>query len=141
MRVVIDTNLLISALIKPLGKTGVLIRHLRDGNFVPLYSNSSLEELSDVINRPRIQDKYGISTRDIETLLRLMILRGEHVTPNIKIQACRDPKDNKFLEIAITASADAIVSGDGDLLDLHSFQNIPILTTSQFLDQINPPSQ
>jgi len=52
---------------------------------------------------------------------------------NLKINACRDPKDNKFLELAVAAGASCIVSGDQDLLTLHLFDNIPILSPADFL--------
>jgi uncharacterized protein len=52
-----------------------------------------------------------------------------------KIEECRDPKDNKFLELAIDGKATEIVSGDQDLLILHPFRGIPIVTVSQFLTQ------
>ncbi len=51
-----------------------------------------------------------------------------------KVEECRDPKDNKFLELAINGKATAIVSGDKDLLILHPFRGIPIVTVSQFLN-------
>ena len=50
------------------------------------------------------------------------------------ITACRDPKDNKFLEAAIAARADVIVTGDADLLALHPFRGIPILSPAAFLE-------
>jgi uncharacterized protein len=55
---------------------------------------------------------------------------------NKTINACRDPKDNKFLELAVTGNVDYIISGDKDLLDLNPFNNIVIITPSQFLEMI-----
>jgi len=54
--------------------------------------------------------------------------------PEIEITDCRDPKDNKFLELAVTANASCIITGDDDLLVLHPFRNIPILNASDFLN-------
>ncbi|MCE7922369.1 MAG: putative toxin-antitoxin system toxin component, PIN family [Haliscomenobacteraceae bacterium CHB4] len=51
-----------------------------------------------------------------------------------EIQACRDPKDNKYLEAAVAAQADCIISGDPDLLALHPFRNIPVLSPRDFLN-------
>jgi uncharacterized protein len=56
-----------------------------------------------------------------------------NLEPVVKITACRDPKDDMFLELALTANADCIISRDEDLLVLHPFENIPILNTSDFM--------
>jgi len=58
---------------------------------------------------------------------------GVFIAPKITIQACRDPKDNIFLKLALTGRADCIVSGDKDLLVLHPFRKIPIISASEFL--------
>ncbi len=136
MRVVIDTNILVRALIMPHGSVGPVLRRLRHGEYTLLYSPSLLEELTDVLNRPRIRDKYGLSETDIATLLRLILLRGEPVTPAQPITACRDPKDNKFLEVAVAGQAEALVSGDEDLLALHPFEGVPIIPPAEFLRRL-----
>lgn len=133
MRVVLDTNILVRALIMPHGSVGPVVQRLRQGDYILLYSATLLEELVDVLNRPRIRDKYGLTAADIETILRLMLLRGQVITPTRSITACRDPKDNKFLEVAVTGQAEALVSGDEDLLVLHPFEGIPIVSPAEFL--------
>lgn len=70
---------------------------------------------------------------DIAALINRVRLRGELVSPNRKIDACRDPKDNCFLEAAIEGNAHMIVSGDKDLLDLNEFETIKIVSTAEFL--------
>jgi putative PIN family toxin of toxin-antitoxin system len=112
------------------------LRRLRDGDYLLLYSDPILAELVDVLNRPRVRDKYGLSPEDIETLVALILLRGEAVVPTKRITICRDPKDNMFLEAASAGSADVIVSGDDDLLSLETFEGIPITTPSEFLVSI-----
>ncbi len=133
MRVVIDTNVLVSALISPGGKPGLIIGHLRDGDFTLLYSDALLGEWLDVLSRPRIQNKYHITNEDIQTILMLILLRGQAITPDRQITACRDPKDNQFLEVAAAGQADVIVSGDKDLLVLDPFENISIVSPHRFL--------
>ena len=56
-------------------------------------------------------------------------------SPDESITACRDSKDNKFLELAVAANASCIITGDKDLLVLHPFKNIPILSSSEFLNR------
>ncbi len=133
MRVVIDANIFISALIRPDGKPGQIIQRWRDGSFILLYSDTLLQEWLDVLSRPRIQNKYHLTNEDAQTILMFILLRGEAVTPNRKITACRDPKDNQFLEVSAAGQADVIVSGDKDLLVLNPFEDIPIVSPHSFL--------
>lgn len=137
MRAVVDTNFLVSALIRPQGRVGVVLWHLRQGIYTLLYTQPLLEELVDVLSRPRIRDKYGLDEEDVKTVLALILLRGEAVAPERAILACRDPRDDKFLEAAVAGRADAIVSGDEDLLVLHPFEGIPILSPAAFLQTLN----
>lgn len=136
MRAVVDTNVIVRALIRPQGTVGPVLLRLRQGDYTLLYSGSLLEELADVLNRPRIRDKYRLNNNDIQTVLALILLRGQAVTPDQTITICRDPKDNKFLEVAVAGQADAIVTGDDDLLVLHPFAGIPIVSPSTFLQML-----
>jgi putative PIN family toxin of toxin-antitoxin system len=136
LRAVIDTNVLASALIRRQGVSGQVLLHLRDGDFTIVYSVPLLVELVEVLSRPHIQQKYHIRSDDITALINLLRLRGELVSPNRQIDACRDPKDNCFLEAADEGNADVIVSGDADLLDMREFEGIPILSVAEFLAQL-----
>ena len=136
MRAVIDTNVLASALIRRQGVSGQVLRHLRDGGFTIVYSVPLLMEMVEVLSRPQIQQKYHILPDDLTALINLVRLRGELVSPDRVIDACRDPKDNRFLEAAVEGDADVIVSGDADLLDMREFEKIPILRVSEFLAQL-----
>jgi putative PIN family toxin of toxin-antitoxin system len=135
MRVVIDTNVLASALIRKQGASGEVLRRLREAQFVLVYSVPLLVELVDVLSRPRIQNKYNIQSEDITALINLIRLRGDLITPHIKINACRDPKDNFLLEAAIEGEADYLVTGEDDLLELNQYQSVVILRVAEFLVQ------
>jgi uncharacterized protein len=135
LRAVIDTNVLASALIRRQGVSGQVLRHLRDGRFTIIYSVPLMMELVEVLSRPQIQQKYHIQSDDITALINLVRLRGELVSPERLIDACRDPKDNRFLEAAVEGNTDVIVSGDADLLDMREFEAIPILRVAEFLAQ------
>ena len=137
MRAIADTTILVRALIKPQGTVGPVLRRLRDGAYRLLYSESLLAELVDVLHRPRIRNKYGITPDDVATVLNLIDLRGELVIPQRCITVCRDPKDNQVLEASIAGRADVIVSGDEDLLVLHPFESIPIVVPADFLAMLN----
>ncbi len=136
MRAVVDTNILVRALIRPQGTVGPVLLHLRRGAYTLLYSDATLEELVDVLNRPRIRDKYGLSEADIRTVVALILLRGEYVVPRETIHASRDPYDNKFLEVAVSRRADAIVSGDEDLRVPSPFRGIPVVSPREFLEML-----
>ncbi len=134
MRAVVDANILVQAVIKPSDTVGPVLLRLRHGDYTLLYAQSLLEELIDVLNRPRIREKYQLTGQNIQTVVSLILLRGEAVSPQERIT---DPKDDKFLEVAVFGSADVIVSGDEDLLMLHPFVGIPILPPVAFLQMLD----
>jgi putative PIN family toxin of toxin-antitoxin system len=142
MRAVIDTGVLVSALIRQQGITGGILRALRDGRFTVVYTTDIMIEIIDVLGRDPFRTKYHIQSEDIAILVNLIRLRGELVNPLRPVAAspsgtmCRDPKDDKFLEAALAGKADAIVSGDADLLVLNLFEEIPILRPAEFLARI-----
>jgi putative PIN family toxin of toxin-antitoxin system len=136
MRAVVDTGVIVSALIRQQGTTGDVLRALRDGRFTVIYTTDILVEVIDVLGRPSIRAKYHIQPDDIATIIFLIRLRGELVIPRLKITVCRDPKDDKFLEAARAGNADYIISGDADLLDLAYFEDIPILRPAEFLARL-----
>lgn len=136
MRAVVDTGVLVSALIHRQGTTGEVLRALRDGRFTTIYSTDILVEIIDVLGRPTLRVKYHIELDEISIVINLIRLRGDLVIPARKVTMCRDPKDDKFLEAALAGGADCIVSGDGDLLNLTSFENIPILRPAEFLARL-----
>jgi len=133
MRAVIDTGIFVSALIRQKGTIGSILRALRDGRYTAIYSTDTLIEIIDVLGRDKFRVKYHIEPDDVLALIHLIRLRGELVIPNQKVNACRDPKDNKFLEAALAGGADCIVSGDADLLDMESYEGISILRPAEFL--------
>ena len=131
MRIVADTNVLVSAAIRPNGRFTV---QLRQGAFFLLVSDVLLTELVDVLRRPRLRKKYNLTPDYIHTCLHLIRLRSEFVEPIETITACRDEDDNKFLEAAVSGKADCLVTHDSDLLALHPFRDIPIVSVADFWD-------
>ena len=137
---VVDTNILVRAVIKPTGSVGPVLERLRDKDYLLIYSEPLLSEFIDVINRPRIRDKYHITPEDISTVVALLILRGREIRSVERIEMCRDPKDNMVLEAAVAAEAQVIVSGDEDLLTLDPFKETPIVSPSKFLEMLDRES-
>lgn len=133
MKAVLDTNILVSGVIRPQGNTGLLLQRLRRRDFTALISRATLSELATVLHRPRLRTKYNLTDRRIRAVLRVVVLRSELLYPQREIRICRDPKDDIFLEIAVEGKADAIITGDADLLALHPFEEIPIVQPTLFL--------
>ncbi|NES98767.1 MAG: putative toxin-antitoxin system toxin component, PIN family [Desertifilum sp. SIO1I2] len=131
-RFVIDTNVLISAL---LFKSSVPFRalELAEEQGIILYSESTLSELGQVLNRPKF-DKY-LSQEERQVFLIKFINSCQWVKITETITICRDKKDNKFLELAVNGNANFIITGDLDLLVLNPFQSIEILTPDRFVDK------
>lgn len=132
MRVVLDTNVFVSGLLRPQSKPGQILRLWQADRLHLLYSPALLDELTSVLARPRLE-KYGLSADDAFILVDYLTQFGRLVIPTHSVSVCRDPKDNHILEIAVTGGTDAVVSGDADLLVLHPFQGIPILSPADFL--------
>ncbi len=127
---VFDTNSIVSAhLLKISLVRDAYNKAIKNG--ILLYSKDTLDELSEVFSRPKF-DKY-ISVEDRMKAVALFENKGYLVDVFIKVNACRDPKDNKFLELAISGNAAFIITGDKDLLTLNPFRNIAIITPADFI--------
>jgi putative PIN family toxin of toxin-antitoxin system len=137
MRAVIDTNILVRALLRPRGAVGMVLPRLRHGEYVVLYSQALLDELVDVLNRSRIRQKYHIAEEDIAAVVRLVLLRGEAITPTVHSAMRRDPKNDKLLDVAVAGRANVIVSADRDLLTMPPFSGIPIVSSGAFLQKLD----
>jgi putative PIN family toxin of toxin-antitoxin system len=132
MRVVLDTNVLVSAALKQKSMPGMaaLVVERRGGL---LKSHVTEQQLFEVLARPYFD---SLIDPDARGWLNEMIAAAELVTITERIAACRDPTDDKFLELAVNGHADLIVSGDGDLLALNPFRQIPIVTPAAFVQGI-----
>jgi putative PIN family toxin of toxin-antitoxin system len=133
MRAVVDTNILIRALIKPLGTVGPMISRLRDGEYTLVYSPPLLDELIEKLALPRIRRKYRVDQSEIEALVALIALRGEVAVPIRRVKVCRDPEDDMLIEAAIAGRAEYVVTGDEDLLILKTFETVGFVTPRLFL--------
>lgn len=127
---VVDTNLWVSRLLMPRGIAAQAVDHaLASG--IALMSDPTMDELHQVLFRPKF-DRY-VSRQDREQFLRLLgaIARWTPITRTVCV--CRDPKDDKFLDVAVNGQAGLILTGDQDLLVMHPFEGIEILGPAQFL--------
>jgi uncharacterized protein len=115
LRVVIDTNVWISAMLNPAGAPARVREALHADRFRLLLSEPLLVELAEVLARPRIARKYGITNADIVELITLLRRRAEMIPVVGDLRFCRDPDDDVVIETAIRGRADALVTRDDDL--------------------------
>lgn len=131
-RFVIDTNLLVSLCIRPGSLPEKMLRAVLEKGRL-CFSGETRRELEQVLMRDKF-DKYVSREQRLESLEMLFNNAFFLDTISEPVTLCRDPKDDKFLELAFEAKAECLITGDMDLLELHPFRNIPILTASQFLE-------
>jgi uncharacterized protein len=130
VRVVIDTGVLVSAALLPRSvPRQAFDRAVSRGTL--LISEFTLGELEDVLRRPKFS-RYVSEEHRLE-LLEALVRESELVEITASISDCRDPRDNKFLELGVSGSASHIVTGDADLLALHPSRGIRIITPKDFL--------
>lgn len=134
MRIVVDTNVFISAALKErsLPYEAVDLAAERD---LLLKSSTTEQELLITLARPRLTP---LIPEDFLVWLDEVLTVAELVPITERIAACRDPKDDKFLELAVNGRAGLIVSGDADLLALDPFRGIPIITPAAFVRRATP---
>ena len=128
MRVVFDTNILVSALVFPGGRGDAALRRIIAGTDQLVMSRAILDELLDVLSR-----KFA---RDAEELAHVAVFVSELamvVAPRRRLRVVQDDPDNRILECAIAGRAEAIVTGDKALLALKNFRNIPVVTLRTYL--------
>lgn len=129
MRVVVDTNVFVSAALKSTTAPALAVRLAAERGIL-LKSAASEAQLSGVLARPSIGRLVAPAAL---AWLTALMAAAEAVTIGERIVACRDSTDDLFLELAVSGRADFLVSGDADLLVLHPFRGIPILPPAVFL--------
>jgi len=130
-RIVIDNNVLISRLLIPDSIPAQAVRKaVQTGQL--LVSDATLLELAVVLARPKF-DPY-VTIEDRQEFIRLLGRVAERIPVVYRVQACRDPKDNQILDVAVNGAADLIVTGDRDLLALGCYQGVPILTPAAYIE-------
>jgi len=132
MRVVLDTNVLVSAALKRQSTPAIAV-HIATQRHVLLKSAATEKQLLEVIERPYLS---ALIPSDTQAWLHSLIEAAELTEIIERVTACRDPTDDKFLELAINGRANLIVSGDRDLLVLSPFRGIPIIAPAAFVKSV-----
>jgi putative PIN family toxin of toxin-antitoxin system len=130
MKVVLDTNVLISAFLWG-GKPRAVLERAIEGKDKLFISRPILAELAEVLTRP----KFGLDGELVERFVREIEDIAEVVTIKERIHnLCRDVDDDAIVECAVAASAEVVVTGDDDLLSLVAYRKIRIITASDYLN-------
>jgi putative PIN family toxin of toxin-antitoxin system len=129
-RLVIDTNVIVSAVILPFSAPRQSVDKALDEG-VLLFSEATLSELADVLFRQKL-DGY-VSREERGRFLQQLVRAAESVPIIRTVRECRDPKDDKFLEVALNGRADLIITGDADLVVLHPWREVAVLSPVEYL--------
>lgn len=130
LKFVLDTNVLVSALISTGGNPALLLDKAGE-SYILFISKDMLTEFEAVISR----DKFRFADEEINTIIEAIVSFSEIVNPEIKLDVIKsDPDDNKILECAVASGAYYIVSGDRHLLDLKEYGEIKIITPKEALE-------
>ena len=132
-RVILDTNLLISRALTPSSLTASAVRLIIDHCDL-LVSQATMDELATTLNR--VQTKGYVKQDEAIALITAYKEMVEWIPIIERVQECRDPKDDKFLELAINGNAEYLITGDKDLLVLDPFRETHILSAKDFIAKI-----
>ena len=132
MRVVVDTNVIVSGLLSPSGHSGRIIELLLTGRVIPLFDDRMLHEYHEVVSRPRLR----IDPVRVFTVLNRIEQRGVHVSaPPLAIEV-PDPDDLAFVEVAVAGAAVAIITGNSrHFVSACEAASVPLLTPAEFIER------
>ena len=136
MRVIIDTNILVSGLISRSGPPARIVNAVLRGDIIPVMSDATFAELEEVLHRPRLQPYFRDSRITPFQLLTALRIVAEFLKPGHSRQRMRDPADRPFVELAATQPApDFILTGDKDFEQNH-YHGVPVISASLFVKTI-----
>lgn len=135
-RIVLDANVFVSAYLSPHSKPAHILKlAVKEGKFQLCASREILEEVKNVLRRPRLRKTYQSSAKETNEFIKAIAAAAIMTAGFAKVSVIKaDPADDKYLACALEAQADYIISGDHHLLDLKSFRGIKILTPGAFLE-------
>ncbi|MFH1053574.1 MAG: putative toxin-antitoxin system toxin component, PIN family [Candidatus Woesearchaeota archaeon] len=136
LKIVLDTNVIISAFFWK-GNEYELFKLIEQGKAQLFISQEIIDELEDVLNRPKLQEVIKQSNQTVDEMIKKVISLGKIVETKMLPENIvkSDKKDDKFIECALSAKADVIVSGDNHLLDLKKYENTMILRVKEVFER------
>jgi len=143
----LDTNVWISAFLKPTGSPGQVVAGWRRGDFSTVTSLSQIAEIAEVLGRPRLTRRFKYPRVDAEAFVRLIAARANVVQISGDLQVCRDPDDNEILEAAIRGKSRYLVTRDDDLkrdlqlIEVARRHSVRVVSVRQFLRSLSRRSR
>jgi putative PIN family toxin of toxin-antitoxin system len=131
MRIVLDSNIYISAALSVGGQPSAILKLAEESALDIFITDSIIDEIERML-----KEKLGWSQSKTSLWTRYIRSLTDRVQPHQNVQDCRDPDDNHILECALEADAEIIMTGDHDLLELHPYRGINILTPRQFIESL-----
>lgn len=139
MKVVLDANVLVSAMISRRGAPRQIIDLWREEAFELLTSDAILDELARVLRYPRIAALHKLTDAEVVEFLALLREESRDVGPTERINVSPDETDNRYIECAVAGEADYLVTGDKHhLLPVGEYRGIPIIEPAVFLSLLRP---
>lgn len=137
IRAVLDTNVIISGIIKEKSPPAHVLEALFHRLFITITSPALLQEVERVLTYPRIAERYRIDPEAAEILLSALTVQSDLIqNPTSSVKASRDPTDDALLSLAVHGHASFLVTGDNDLLELETFRGIRIVSPKVFLQAL-----
>lgn len=134
IRAVVDTNILVSGFISPLGYPKEIERRWRKAEFVLVTSREIVEEVSRVLHLSRIMGKYHVTEADVQAFVLTLVNKSSYVAERLALGGVApDPDDDKIIACAIAGHADFIVTGDKPLQRVGEYQGISIIGAETFI--------
>jgi len=138
LKVVLDTNVIVSGVITDSGAPFDIIRRWRNGEFAIVVSEPILQEIDKVLHYPKIKNKRRLTDQNIGNVLKQLRNYSINTPSDVNLEVVpEDPADDKFISVAVEAEADYIISGDRHLKDLNSYRGIRILSPNEFIRMLD----
>jgi putative PIN family toxin of toxin-antitoxin system len=141
MRAVLDTNIIVSGVIKEEGPSGKILRFLlQERKFISVTSLEILAEIREVLRREKIRKYHGWTHEQVDMFVAVLYAQSVVTEGELTVSiVSRDPEDNKFLACAQEGKADYLVTGDDDLLNIKSHEGTLIVPPAAFLSVLQSP--
>jgi putative PIN family toxin of toxin-antitoxin system len=133
IRVVLDTNVLVSAMISPFGNPAQVLISVQDGKITPLFSEKMLAEYAEVLARP----KFSFEKSEIDGLNALLRATGLLMRPERMVGASPDPKDDEFIACARAGEADFLVTGNKRHFPAESYGSARVVSPRKLIEYLN----
>jgi putative PIN family toxin of toxin-antitoxin system len=133
MRVVLDTNILVSSTLALMGQPAAIMKALNDGLYELVLSESILDEYREAMGGPDVRKRFRYTDAQIEKAVQAYRELGTVVEPDLSVRVAPDPDDDHIIGCAIAGEADYIVTGDKRLRTVGQYRGIEILSPAEFL--------